>query len=198
MRQAFGSGDVSQVASTSGAVAANIVWSAAVNPIWTAAALGIAAAFDPGDDDEATIELLRKREGDAMIRRMAADAAGVSAGYVGLLASGIMEAMMSNPLYASDAGEPLAIRAMGDLAVAVGSGKYGSALATSLQMAGVPVITPGGQIISTIAAVRPDRDKLLSQYRLMKKEGRITPEQEDRLAELLQEQRLAKLAEQAK
>ena len=198
MRQAFGSGDVSQVASTSGAVAANIVWSAAVNPIWTAAALGIAAAFDPGDDDEATIELLRKREGDAMIRRMAADAAGVSAGYVGLLASGIMEAMMSNPLYASDTGEPLAIRAMGDLAVAVGSGKYGSALATSLQMAGVPVITPGGQIISTIAAVRPDRDKLISQYRLMKKEGRITPEQEDRLAELLQEQRLAKLAEQAK
>ena len=196
MRQAVSSGDVSQIATTSGALAGNMVWSAAVNPLWTAIAFGIASAFDPGEDDEAIVEMLKKREGDAILRRMASDAAGASLGYAGLIASGVMEGVFGNPMYASDSGEPLAVRAFGDITVALASGKFGDASATALQMAGIPAITPVGQIATTVKAVRPDRKKLITQYRLMKKEGRITPEQEARLLELVQEERLAKAEEE--
>jgi len=194
LRRAIGSSDYGDAAKTTAALAGNIALSAAVNPLWTAIAFGIATAMDGGDDDDAIEEILVAREGSGAVRRLASDAAGTAFGYVGLIASGVIDAAMASPLYAADTGEPLAIRAFGDLAVAMASGNFGDALATSMQMSGVPVVTPVQQVASTVSAVRPDRRKLIAQYRKMKEANRITPQQSRRLAQLLAEERLAKQA----
>ena len=193
IRRAIGSGDSTEIAKTSAAIAGNVALSAAVNPIFAAVAFGIKAAFDAGDDDEVIAEMLARREGRNMVRRMATDALGTTTGYAGLLASGIIETAIQNPMLAGDAGEPLAIRAIGDFGMAIAQSNYGEATGIAAQMAGIPVTTPVAQIVRSIEAVQPERSKLIAEYRRIKKERGLTQAQENRLAQLEKESRLEKL-----
>lgn len=128
-----------------------------------------------------------------MVRRMATDALGTTTGYAGLLASGIIETAIQNPMLAGDAGEPLAIRAIGDFGMAIAQANYGEATGIAAQMAGIPVTTPVAQIVRSIESVQPERSKLIAEYRRIKKERGLTQAQENRLAQLEKESRLEKL-----
>jgi len=98
---------------------------------------------------------------------------------------------------AEDVGEPLAVRALGDFSMAIASGQYGRAASTGAQMAGVPIVSPIGAVTSTIAAVNPSNEKLLTAYRKLKKDGTLTPQQVQRMRVLEYSERLRKLQEKS-
>jgi hypothetical protein len=197
MRRAYASGDATRIAKATAGVGTNILAGAAVNPLWAAAGLAIASAFDSGDDDEVIAEMLREKETNAAARRIASDVMATAFGTAGMLASGIIEAAVGDPRMAEDVGEPLAIRALGDLATATATGQFGRAGGIAAQMAGVPVVAPLGAITSTAAAVRPSDEKLLTEYRKRRKAGTLTPQQARRMRVLEASERLRKLREQS-
>jgi hypothetical protein len=197
MRRAYASGDATRIAKATAGVGTNILAGAAVNPLWAAAGLAIASAFNSGDDDEVIAEMLREKETNAAARRIASDVMATAFGNAGMLASGIIEAAVGDPRMAEDVGEPLAIRALGDLATATATGQFGRAGGIAAQMVGVPVVAPLGAITSTVAAVRPNNEKLLTEYRKRRKAGTLTPQQARRMRVLEASERLRKLREQS-
>jgi hypothetical protein len=197
MRRAYASGDATRIAKATAGVGTNILAGAAVNPLWAAAGLAIASAFNSGDDDEVIAEMLREKETNAAARRIASDVMATAFGNAGMLASGIIEAAVGDPRMAEDVGEPLAIRALGDLATATATGQFGRAGGIAAQMVGVPVVAPLSAITSTAAAVRPSDEKLLTEYRKRRKAGTLTPQQARRMRVLEASERLRKLREQS-
>jgi len=197
LRRAYASGDIERGAKATAAVAANVVAGASVNPLWAAAGLAIASAFGSGDDDEVVAEMIAEKEKSAAARKIASEVMAAAFGNAGLLASGIIEAAVGDPRMAEDVGEPLAVRALGDFSMAIASGQYGRAASTGAQMAGVPIVSPIGAVTSTIAAVSPSNEKLLTAYRKLKKDGTLTPQQVQRMRVLEYSERLRKLKEKS-
>ena len=197
IRRAYASGDATRIAKATAGVGTNILAGAAVNPLWAAAGLAIASAFNSGDDDEVIAEMLREKETNAAARRIASDVMATAFGNAGMLASGIIEAAVGDPRMAEDVGEPLAIRALGDLATATATGQFGRAGGIAAQMVGVPVVAPLSAITSTASAVRPSDEKLLTEYRKRRKAGTLTPQQARRMRVLEASERLRKLREQS-
>ena len=195
LRRAYASGDIERSAKATAAVGANMVAGAAVNPLWAAAGLAIASAFGSGDDDEVVAQMVAEKEKSAAARKIASEVMAAAFGNAGLLASGIIEAAVGDPRMAEDVGEPLAVRALGDFSVAMASGQYGRAAGVGAQMAGVPIISPIGAITSTVSAVSPSNEKLLTAYRKLKKDGTLTPQQVQRMRVLEYSERLRKLQE---
>ena len=201
VRRAIRTGDAQTIAKVTTAVGGNIMASAAVNPLWTLVFAALGSAFGGGDDDpvdeEITRRLMAAKMKTGFIKRISSEGLSVAFGYAGMLAEAIIDPVLgfTNPHFASDAGEPMAIQAFGDMASELAQGRYMAATSTASQMLGVPVAAPIRSITSATTEMKPTDATLLTELRRYKREGTITQQQANRLLVLEARERLRKLRE---
>lgn len=201
VRRAIRTGDAQTIAKVTTAVGGNIMASAAVNPLWTLVFAALGSAFGGGDDDpvdeEITRRLMAAKMKTGFIKRISSEGLSVAFGYAGMLAEAIIDPVLgfTNPHFASDAGEPMAIQAFGDMASELAQGRYMAATSTASQMLGVPVAAPIRSITSATTEMKPTDAILLTELRRYKREGTITQQQANRLLVLEARERLRKLRE---
>ena len=201
VRRAIRTGDAQTIAKVTTAVGGNIMASAAVNPLWTLVFAALGSAFGGGDDDpvdeEITRRLMAAKMKTGFIKRISSEGLSVAFGYAGMLAEAIIDPVLgfTNPHFASDAGEPMAIQAFGDMASELAQGKYMAATSTASQMLGVPVAAPIRSITSATTEMKPTDATLLTELRRYKREGTITQQQANRLLVLEARERLRKMRE---
>lgn len=201
VRRAIMSGDPITIGKVTTAVGGNILASAAVNPVWTLVFAALGSAFGGGDDDpvdeEITRRLMAEKIKSGFVKRLSSEGLSVAFGYAGMLAEAIIDPVLglTNPRFASDAGEPLAIQAFGDLAAELAQGKYMAATSTASQMLGVPVVAPIRSITNATTEMQVPDATLLTELRRYKKDGTITQQQANRLLVLEARERLRKMRE---
>ena len=201
VRRAIRTGDAQTIAKVTTAVGGNIMASAAVNPLWTLVFAALGSAFGGGDDDpvdeEITRRLMAAKMKTGFIKRISSEGLSVAFGYAGMLAEAIIDPVLgfTSPHFASDAGEPMAIQAFGDMASELAQGRYMAATSTASQMLGVPVAAPIRSITSATTEMKPTDATLLTELRRYKREGTITQQQANRLLVLEARERLRKLRE---
>lgn len=198
LRRAFSSRDPEKIAKATAGVGMNMLWSAAVNPAWAAAFAGLSALLG-GDDDEdekAIAAILTEREMKRIVARISAETAAQALGYPGTFANEVLNAALLGFSGAAEGvGEPLVIASMGELARSLVEGKFLEAATTAATMSGIPVAAPARAIAGALPSNVAPEAKLLTYYRKLRKDRKLTPSQAQRLQVLEARNRLRKLQE---
>lgn len=198
LRRAFASRDAEKIAKATAGVGMNMLWSAAVNPAWAAAFAGIAFMLggDDEEDEKAIAAILTEREMKRVVARIGAETAAQALGYPGTFANEILNAAILGFSGAAEGvGEPLVISSMGEISRSLVEGKALQAATTAATMAGIPVAAPTRAIVGGLPGVAVPEEKLLTYYRKLRDDRKLTPAQAKRLRVLETRSRLRKLQE---
>lgn len=184
--RAWRGGTTRERARTFAALAANSAWSAAVNPMFVAAALALKYALGDEDDEaieSANREALAREFGTDLMARAAADLIAYNAGYIGLLGGAVAESIIKGR--EPDIGElAVPVRLANDIIGAVSSGDPWKAGKSALTAAGVPQVQLVNLAESLNRSVNPDDERAIELLSARKRDGTATKAQLRKLAEL--------------
>ena len=183
-------------AGTAFGITANILWSAAANPLSVGLA-GLATGLWASDDEDDKLlkQAIVNQQAQRALERAAGDLAGSAFGYAGLILTDVYQAYRSyQDGYAPDAGVQLMpLQVVNESIRNFATGEYGAMAGDIATLAGIPVTTPIESIRRDIARVTPTPEKIRDALLAKKRGSGLTADEERRLKAAQQQVRLNKL-----
>lgn len=183
-------------AGTAFGITANILWSAAANPLSVGLA-GLATGLWASDDEDDKLlkQAIVNQQAQRAMERAAGDLAGSAFGYGGLILNDVYQAYRAyQDGYAPDAGVQLMpLQVVNESIRNFATGEYGAMAGDIATLAGIPVTTPIESMRRDIARVTPTPEKIRDALLAKKRGSGLTADEERRLKAAQQQVRLNKL-----
>jgi len=183
-------------AGTAFGITANILWSAAANPLSVGLA-GLATGLWASDDEDDKLlkQAIVNQQARRAMERAAGDLAGSAFGYGGLILNDVYQAYRAyQDGYAPDAGiQIMPLQVANEVLRNFSTGEYGAMAGDVATLAGIPVTTPVESIRRDIARVTPTPEKIRDALLAKKRGSGLTADEERRLKAAQQQVRLNKL-----
>lgn len=183
-------------AGTAFGITANILWSAAANPLSVGLA-GLATGLWASDDEDDKLlkQAIVNQQAQRAMERAAGDIVGSAFGYGGLILNDVYQAYRAyQDGYAPDAGiQIMPLQVANEVLRNFAAGEYGAMAGDVATLAGIPVTTPVESIRRDIARVTPTPEKIRDALLAKKRGSGLTADEERRLKAAQQQVRLNKL-----
>jgi hypothetical protein len=183
-------------AGTAFGITANILWSAAANPLSVGLA-GLATGLWASDDEDDKLlkQAIVNQQAQRAMERAAGDLVGSAFGYGGLILNDVYQAYRAyQDGYAPDAGiQIMPLQVANEVLRNFAAGEYGAMAGDVATLAGIPVTTPIESIRRDIARVTPTPEKIRDALLAKKRGSGLTADEERRLKAAQQQVRLNKL-----
>jgi hypothetical protein len=183
-------------AGTAFGITANILWSAAANPLSVGLA-GLATGLWASDDEDDKLlkQAIVNQQAQRAMERAAGDLVGSAFGYGGLILNDVYQAYRAyQDGYAPDAGiQIMPLQVANEVLRNFSAGEYGAMAGDVATLAGIPVTTPIESIRRDIARVTPTPEKIRDALLAKKRGSGLTDDEERRLKAAQQQVRLNKL-----
>jgi len=183
-------------AGTAFGITANILWSAAANPLSVGLA-GLATGLWASDDEDDKLlkQAIVNQQAQRAMERAAGDLVGSAFGYGGLILNDVYQAYRAyQDGYAPDAGiQIMPLQVANEVLRNFAAGEYTAMAGDVATLAGIPVTTPIESIRRDIARVTPTPEKIRDALLAKKRGSGLTDDEERRLKAAQQQVRLNKL-----
>ncbi len=180
---------------TAFAIGANMLWSAAANPLslgLAAIATGLVASED--EDDELLKRALMEKQREGAMRRIANELVASAGGYAGIIAGDIYTAYraMSDGYAPDQTIQLMPLQVANEVIRSASMGDYGAMAGDLAMMAGIPVTMPIESISRDVEKTIATPDSIRKILLARKQSVGLTPAEEQRLREVQAEIRALK------
>jgi len=180
---------------TAFAIGANMLWSAAANPLslgLAAIATGLVASDD--EDDELLKRALMEKQAEGAMRRVANELVASVGGYAGIIAGDIYTAYraMSDGYAPDQTIQLMPLQVANEVIRSASMGDYGAMAGDLAMMAGIPVTMPIESISRDVEKTIATPDSIRKILLARKQSVGLTPAEEQRLREVQAEIRALK------
>jgi hypothetical protein len=180
---------------TAFAIGANMLWSAAANPLSLGlAAIGTGLAASEDEDDELLKRALMEKQREGVMRRIANELVASAGGYAGIIAGDIYTAYraMSDGYAPDQTIQLMPLQVANEVIRSASMGDYGAMAGDLAMMAGIPVTMPIESISRDVEKTIATPDSIRKILLARKQSVGLTPAEEQRLREVQAEIRALK------
>lgn len=180
---------------TAFAIGANMLWSAAANPLSLGlAAIGTGLAASEDEDDELLKRALMEKQREGAMRRIANELVASAGGYAGIIAGDIYTAYraMSDGYAPDQTIQLMPLQVANEVIRSASMGDYGAMAGDLAMMAGIPVTMPIESIARDVEKTIATPDSIRKILLARKQSVGLTPAEEQRLREVQAEIRALK------
>jgi hypothetical protein len=180
---------------TAFAIGANMIWSAAANPLSLGlAAIGTGLAASEDEDDELLKRALMEKQREGAMRRIANELVASAGGYAGIIAGDIYTAYraMSDGYAPDQTIQLMPLQVANEVIRSASMGDYGAMAGDLAMMAGIPVTMPIESIARDVEKTIATPDSIRKILLARKQSVGLTPAEEQRLREVQAEIRALK------
>jgi len=180
---------------TAFAIGANMLWSAAANPLSLGlAAIGTGLAASEDEDDELLKRALMEKQREGVMRRIANELVASAGGYAGIIAGDIYTAYraMSDGYAPDQTIQLMPLQVANEVIRSASMGDYGAMASDLAMMAGIPVTMPIESISRDVEKTIATPDSIRKILLARKQSVGLTPAEEQRLREVQAEIRALK------
>jgi hypothetical protein len=180
---------------TAFAIGANMLWSAAANPLSLGlAAIGTGLAASEDEDDELLKRALMEKQREGVMRRIANELVASAGGYAGIIAGDIYTAYraMSDGYAPDQTIQLMPLQVANEVIRSASMGDYGAMAGDLAMMAGIPVTMPIESISRDVEKTIATPDSIRKILLARKQSVGLTPAEEQRLRDVQAEIRALK------